>query len=238
MHFIVCEDNQEEALWLREKITDWARKKSVPAAFTIYENAEQFWFANEEMNNVDALILDIQMPGEDGITLAKKIRKNHHQVPILFVTGVDDYLSEGYDVQAIHYLLKPVQEDKLEDCLNRVWQMQAAQEPFVLLQTETDSVRLLQKDIILVEIFAHQCVYTTSDKSYAVSESLKSAETKLQPEWFVHTHRSILVNLLHVQSITHAKVLLTGGREALVSRRMYGNLNEAFIRFYQGRLKE
>lgn len=236
MHFIVCEDHQTEALWLQKKIKNWALKQSVPVEFTVYESAEQFWFAYEEDMEADAVILDIQMPGEDGITLARRLRERHNQIPILFVTGVNDYIAEGYDVQAVHYLLKPVREDKLEECLNRIWQMRPLEEPFVLLQTEGDAVRLLQKDIITVEVFAHQCVYTTCDASYTVSESLKEAKEKLQEEWFMYAHRSILVNLFHVKSITHAKVYLTGGREAVVSRRMYGELNQAFIRFYQERL--
>lgn len=233
MHFIICEDHQDEARWLQKKIKEWAVKSGASVSFSVYESAEQFWFSYEEDMEADAVILDVQMPGESGIALAKKLRDRQNPVPILFVTGVNACMAQGYDVGAVHYLLKPVREDKLEECLDRIWRLRLTEEPFVLLQTDGDTVRLLQKDIITVEVFSHQCVYATEGASYTVSESLKEAKERLHEDWFMYAHRSILVNLVHVKSITHTKVCLTGGREVVVSRRMYAGLNQAFIRFYQ-----
>ncbi|MCD8337975.1 MAG: LytTR family DNA-binding domain-containing protein [Lachnospiraceae bacterium] len=233
MYFVICEDNPEEGLWLQEKLKKWAHKKNVAVETARYESAERFWFSYEEKQRIDALFLDIQLPDEDGMTLARKLRARKNPVPILFVTGMDDYMAEGYDVQAIHYLLKPVSEEKLEVCLERIMRASDTEEPFVLLQTDADVVRILQKDIFTVEVFAHQCVYTTAERSYTVLESLKEAQEKLQSGWFVLAYRGILVNLFHVRSISREKVCLTDGREVPVSRRMYGELNQAFIRFYR-----
>ncbi len=143
------------------------------------------------------------MPGENGISLARELCKKHDDIPIIFVTGADEYISEGYDVQAVHYLLKPVNKDKLEECLNRVHEKKKDKEPFVLLNTSSGTIKLLQKDILKIESFSY-------------------------------SHRGILVNLQHVEAITHEQVILTGGNKALVSRRQYGSLNKAFIDFYNG----
>lgn len=232
MRIAVCEDHQEEAAWLAEIVKKWAAGKAVSVHIEVFENAQQFWFSYEPGHPFDVLFLDVQMPGESGIILAKKLRQRRDATPLIFVTGIDDYMSEGYDVQAVHYLLKPVKEEKLEECLNRVYQSMNQTEPFLLLDSDQGTQRLLQKDILKVEIFAHRCVYTTLQQEYAVYQSLKEARDALVPEWFVYSHRSILVNLCHVESITHDKVLLTGGHEALVSRRLYGELNQAFIHFY------
>ncbi len=232
MRIAVCEDQQEEAAWLAKTVKKWAAGRALPVSVEVFENAEQFWFAYEPGLSFDVLFLDIQMPGESGITLAQKLRQRRDSTPLIFVTGIDDYMSEGYDVQAVHYLLKPVKEEKLTECLDRVYQGMNQAEPCVLMDTEPGTVRLLQKDILKVEIFAHRCVYTTLQKEYAVYGSLKEARDALEPAWFVHSHRSILVNLCHVEAIMHDRVLLTGGREALVSRRLYAELNQAFIRFY------
>lgn len=238
MNFVICEDHLEEAIWLRKKIESWAARQPVLATVSVYGSAEQFWFAYEENMNMDALILDIEMPGENGLSVARRLRERQDPVPVIFVTGMSEYMSEGYDVSAVHYLLKPVREDKLEECLNRILRLRQREEPFILLHMEKDIVKLFQKDIVMVEVFSHQCVYTTDTKTYTVSASLKEERAKLRQEWFVPAHRSVLVNLLHVTSITGSKVYLTGGREAVVSRRMYAELNQAFIRFYRARLEE
>lgn len=232
MKIAVCEDHGEEALWLEKMIKKWAAKRRLPVSVTIFADAEQFWFSYEPGVSFDVLFLDIQMPGESGLVLAKKLREKGDAVPLIFVTGIDDFVSEGYDVQAVHYLVKPVKEEKIGECLDRVCQNMEQAEPFLLLETEQGTVKLLQKDILKVEIFAHRCVYTTLQKEYAVSQSLKDAEEGLASDWFVHSHRSILVNLYHIEAITRQRVFLTGGHEALVSRRLYMELNRAFISFY------
>lgn len=234
MHFVICEDNREEGLWLQEKIKEWAIRNALTVEMVLYENAEQFWFSYEENQRMDALILDIQMLGEDGMTMARKLRGRKDTVPILFVTGIDDYMAQGYDVQAVHYLLKPVSANRLEACLDRIARRSGcAEEPCVVVRTENGLVRILQKDIITLEVFQRQCVYTTTETSYTVCESWKEAGKKLQPEWFVPSYRGILVNLFHVKSITRDHVHLTDGRDVPVSRRQYGELNQAFICFYR-----
>lgn len=232
MNFVICEDNRQESEWLQERIIAWARSEGIPALVTAYDSAEKFWFSYEDGIEMDALLLDIQMPGESGIELAKRLRGRQDRTPVLFITGIDDYMAEGYDVQAVHYLLKPVQQEKLEKCLEQVRRMQEKEEPSLLLQLEDGTVRLWQKDILKVEIFAHICIFTTPSKTYTTATSLRKVKEQLYPRWFVHSHRSILINLLHVESITHTKVFLTGGHEAEVSRRMYKELNQAFIDFF------
>lgn len=232
MKIAICEDHPEEAGGLVKIMEKWAVKQSVSLNITLYENAERFWFSYEPGVSFDALFLDVQMPGESGITLARKLRDRGDLIPVVFVTGIDDYISEGYDVQAVHYLLKPVKTEKIEECLNRIYRELGQEEPYLLLNTQEGAVKLLQREIVKVEVFTHRCVYTTIKGEYNALHSLKEAQERLYPGWFVRSHRSILVNLKHVEAITRDKVFLTGGQEALVSRRLYNELNEAFIRFY------
>lgn len=232
MNFVICEDNAQESKWLQERVVQWGRRERIPVQVTAYSSAEGFWFSYEDGIEMDALLLDIQMPGENGIELARRLRERQDVTPVLFITGMDDYMAEGYDVQAVHYLLKPVQEEKLVKCLEQVRRMQEKEEPSLLLQPGEGTVRLWQKDILKVEIFAHTCIFTTRSKDYTVAGSLRKVKEQLYPLWFVHSHRSIIINLLHVESITHTKVFLTDGHEAAVSRRLYKGLNQAFIDFF------
>ncbi len=234
MNIAVCEDHRNEALWMKKQIEYWGQQEKLKTHITLYENAEQFWFSYGCDKNFDALILDIEMPGENGISLAKKLREKGDLIPVIFVTGTDEYIAEGYDVQAVHYLLKPVNKDKLNQCLHRIYEKQKEQEPFLLLNTDRGTVKLLEKDILKIESFSRFCIYTTLKGEYQAVISLKDAFNSLQKETFFYSHRGILVNLRHVETITHDQVLLTGGHTALVSRRQYNDLNKAFIAYYNG----
>ena len=151
MKIAVCEDNQAEADWLKKVIVEWAAFNRRDVQVSCYSATEHFFFFFEE-SCFDILFLDIQMPGEDGISLARKLRKKNDPIPIVFVTGMDEYISEGYEVEAVHYLVKPVKEEKVKECLERIAGM-----PFMVLGTEDGVYKVLQKDIIQIEVFAGQC---------------------------------------------------------------------------------
>lgn len=234
MNIAICEDRREEAAWLKKQIEYWSLRENIKPCITLYENAQQFWFHYGSETPFDVLILDIEMPGESGISLAKKLREKGDHIPVIFVTGMDEYMAEGYDVQAVHYLLKPVNRDKLGECLHRVYENLKEQEPFLLLNTNQGTVKLLEKDILKIESFSKSCIYTTLKGEYQAAVSLKDALNSLQKETFACSHRGVLVNLRHVETITHEQVILTGGHTALISRRQYSDFNKAFIDYYNG----
>ena len=110
----------------------------------------------------------------------------------------------------------------------------------MILKTEDAAVKLLQREIYLVEVFGHKLVYTTEKGEFEVISTMKSARKELLEEWFVICHRGVLVNLLHVDFVGKNYLVLADDRrdfcrEIPVSRRMYGDVNEAFIRFYRNR---
>lgn len=231
MKIAICEDNQTEADWLRKVIEEWAAGSLYDMQVLWYSETKQFLFAYEE-NSFDMLFLDIQMPGESGILLARKLRDKNDAIPIVFVTGIEEYISEGYEVEAVHYLIKPVNAEKVKECLERVAKKLALQEPYVVLHTEERIVKVMEKDIVKIEVFARQCFYTTQEGKYKVIQTLKQAQEGLETGGFIECYRGVLVNLRHVEAIEHSRVLLTGGNEAPVSRRLHGKLNEAFIEYF------
>lgn len=238
MNIAICEDRKEEALWLQKQIEYWGREKGISVSVTCYENAGQFWFHYPPKEAFDVLLLDIEMPGENGILLAKKLREKQDDIPIIFVTGVGEFISEGYDVQALHYLIKPISKEKLAECLCRVQKKLKNQEPCLLLNTKEGTVKLLQKDILKIESFARYCTFTTLTGEVQAAVSLKDTLNVLQKKNFSYSHRGILVNLQHVTAITHEQVILTGNVSAIVSRRQYADLNKAFIEFYRRNTSE
>ena len=237
MKIAVCEDICQESEWLCEVIRRWSVENEIAAEITSYADAASFSFALED-TLFDALFLDIRMPGEDGVTLAKRLREQAYDMSIVFVTGEREYIMGGYEVEAVNYLLKPVEEEKVFQCLNRICEKSHKQEPFIILKIEDTAVKLLQREIYLVEVFGHRLVYTTEKGSFEVISTMKHARQELREEWFVICHRGVLVNLLYVDFVGKNSLLLSDDRrdfrrEVPVSRRMYGEVNQAFIRFYR-----
>ena len=142
MRAAVCEDVLEEAQWLSDMIYKWYADKGIEGEVSIFEDAARFLFARADYS-FDVLFLDIRMPGENGVSLAKHLRRLGDDMPIIFVTGEREYILEGYEVEALHYLIKPVQEKKIFECLERVYRNAAQQEAHVILTGDMGVVKVL-----------------------------------------------------------------------------------------------
>lgn len=242
MNIAICEDKKEEADWLCDMIRCWSVQNKIDAEIISYGDAASFSFALED-HSFDALFLDIKMPGEDGVTLAKRLRQQSYDMSIVFVTGEKEYIMEGYEVEAINYLLKPIDKSKVYHCLDRIYEKIQNQEPYLLLQTEDTTIKLPQREIYMIEVFSHKLEYTTQRGVFQTLSSMKEIREKLIPDWFITCHRGILINLLHVDTIEKNHLILADEkndfcRKVPVSRRLYASVNEAFIHFYKKTTKK
>ena len=111
LHITICDDEQTQLTLLETFLTEWARKYKYEIEVSLYQNADQFLFHHEEKAELDILLLDIDMPGTDGLSLAHRLRSAGENVQIIFITGLTDYVLEGYDVEAVSYLIKPVEKE-------------------------------------------------------------------------------------------------------------------------------
>ena len=120
----ICDDNAADLNDLSNLLSLWAADRGITVTIDRFPSAESFLFHYVEVKNYDLLLLDIEMGAMDGVTMAKRIRKDDESVQIVFITGYSDYIAEGYDVAALHYLMKPVNRDKLFSVLDRALENQ------------------------------------------------------------------------------------------------------------------
>ena len=113
MKIAIIEDEQLHMELLMGYIQSWGIQKKVVVEIESFPNAESFLFHWEE-------VVDIQMKEVNGMELAKYIRKKDKNIVIIFTTGIADFMEEGYEVEAMHYLLKPISRKKVEQCMDRV----------------------------------------------------------------------------------------------------------------------
>lgn len=224
----LLDDDKQQIAHLRRLLGEWASDKPFVMNIAGYESAEQFLFEYAD-KPCDLLLLDIEMNGESGMNLARRLRARGDRLPILFITGYSEYMAEGYDVEALHYLLKPVDKEKLFAVLDRyVRRREACDE--ILIEAAENKLHIAVGDIVFVEAFGRKTAVHLSDKTVLDCRDSISRFENIRE--IIRSHRSYLVNLRFVRSISKTTVTLDDGEEVPLSRRLYGDVNRQFIEYY------
>lgn len=183
--------------------------------------------------DVDALFLDIQMPGLTGLELAQVLARFRTPPPIVFVTAHEQHAVEAFDLQAVDYVLKPVRADRLAEAVRRVVEGgdRAGNGNDLQVPVERGGVtRFIQRSAIThVEAQGDYARLHTADGSHLVRIPLSQLETEWGPAGFVRIHRSLLVSLAHVVQLRMDSgrcTVLVGTTELGVSRRHTRQLRE------------
>ena len=233
LRMAICDDNPADTQIIQKYAEDWLKQQGIEAALVCFPSAESFLFQYEESQPYDLLFLDVEMGEMDGVALAKELRTRGDTAQIVFITGYTDYMAQGYDVEALHYLIKPVDEQKLYAVLDRAVKRIAQPVKHILLETAEGIVRLNAVDVMFAEAMGHVLqLHTIDGMTHEARMSMKDAE-KLLGEGFVRCHRSYLVNLKHIRRITRTDVVLDNGKVLPLSRRLYEAVNHAFIAHYR-----
>jgi len=227
INVVICDDEQSEINYLTGLVQKWAAMKEVAVRISDFSSAESFLFAYEDDKAVDILLLDIQMGEIDGVALAKEVRAENKEVQIIFVTGYMEYISDGYDVEALHYLLKPVTEEKLSEILDRALDKLARNERALHISFGGESVRIPMYEIRFLEV-RHNYVTIFANEEYMVKKTLGEIEKELDDRFF-RTGRSFIINLKYIRKTTKTDVHLSDGRIIPLSRGLYNDINRAMI---------
>lgn len=233
----ICDDREQDAQWIACAVRQWAAQASAVLELEVFPSAESFLFRYEEQKDYDILLLDIEMGSLNGVELARKIRRENESVQIVFITGFSDFMADGYEVSALHYLMKPVLPNKLWEVLDRAAKRLCKAERCILLPGEGETMRIPVSSIALVEAAAHSCDLTTVDGRFEVKASITAIEKLLSQEdeyQFVRCHRSYLVGVPYIKSIAKTQITLDNGDIIPLSRSRYHGVNQAFIRYFKG----
>lgn len=227
VHIAICDDEKVQTDYLKLLVKDWAAKSKIVVQVDLFSSAESFLFESEENQVFDIIILDIEMGEMNGVELAKKVREKDKLVQIIFITGYMEYISAGYDVEALNYLLKPVDEKKFVEVMNRASERLKMEEKKLVLHTKESTVKISQRQIRYVEVNRNYLTIHAEDK-YNLKMTLGEMEKKLD-ERFVRVSRSFLVNMQSIQKITKDTVYLKGNEQIPLSKKMYNTVNQKFI---------
>lgn len=222
----ICDDSPEERVSIKTLVREWARRSGTEVTVFEFPTAEAFLFAYEDLMP-DVVLLDIEMPGMSGVELAKRLRSGNKLIQIVFITGFSEYIAEGYEVAALHYLLKPVSPEKLFSTLDRALEKQETDGRKIVLETSAETVLVPLYEIRYIEVNKnYSTVYAES--SYTVKRTLKEIERELD-ERFLKVGRSYIVNLHYISRVTRTEIFLRGGESVPLPRGAYETVNRAII---------
>ncbi len=224
----VCDDNDADADYISELVKQWAQERHCSIQLDSFPSAEAFLFRYEEKRDFDILLLDVEMGEMDGVTLAKRLRQDDQTLQIIFITGYSDYIAEGYEVSALHYLVKPVLTEKLFAVLDRALNKLRANERCLLLSIAKETIRIPLHEIRYAEVL-HNYITIHAREEYTLKKTLSELEKELD-DGFFRLGRSCIVNLGYIRKVTRTEVLLTDGSCLPLPRGAYEALNRAIIR--------
>lgn len=232
MRIVICEDNNEERKILENYIKIWADERKIIVDLLYYHNAEEFLFAWPDIV-VDLIFLDIKMKNISGIKLAEKIRENDKNIIIIFTTNFSQYVLKGYDVDALHFLIKPLSLSKIISVLNKAYNIWYSCEKEIIIVTNNfGQVKLFCGSIYFVKMYSHIAELHTETEIFKIRKTSEELIKKL-PSHFVRCHRSYIVNLLKVDCVYKNSVLLSTGEELPISRNNSKYVKDTFVRLFK-----
>lgn len=205
-----------------------------------YTSAEALTAALAEGARYDLFLLDIIMPGTDGMTLARVLRQTMENPAIIFLTSSPSFAVEAFSVRAVDYLVKPVQRQRLFAALDEVLERLGGQvEGYALIPRPDCDLQVRRSEIISVEVMGHTFCYTLAGNRRIESKVLRisfeeAAKDLLADPRFLRPHRSYLVNLAHVHQLAKDGFIMAGGGKVPVSRLRQAEVKRAWAAYIAG----
>lgn len=234
MQIGICDDQKE----IREMIMEKVKRCYPTEDMTAYRSGRELLDAH---HLPDILFLDIQMPEPDGMETARELRKRDGQMIIIFVTVTEDYVFQAFDVGAFHYLVKPLEDEKLGEVLEKavsqykeraLESMGARRErPSLMITSKGEHITVPFEDIVYAEVFNRKIILHTMDADIEYYGKMKELE-KRAGEDFYRSHRAYLVNFNFVRRYNAAVIYLKKG-QALVAKQNYQDFVKCYLRFNQ-----
>lgn len=236
MRICFVDDDATQLEYLKKLIEEWTSRNNENTDISFYHSSEEMLFENEGSYPFDMIILDIQMGDMNGIQLAKKIRETDSKVILAFISGADDYVFEGYEVQAIRYLLKPVKEEKIYDLLDYSKSRTEKKSEFLILSLSGEKVKIDHDSIIYFESMGHKILLNLTSGTHEYKYNIRDLCNELPESKFIRTHRSYVINIRYIRKIKRNECVLENGIRVPLSRNSYKEVNEKFINYLRGQV--
>ena len=206
----VCDDLEEERLQLIRMMQNYGRRHSVEFAMETFSGGAALLDAYRS-GRWDFVLLDIYMPGQDGIEVARRLREQDSECILIFVTTSLEHGMVSYELQAADYLVKPVAQKDVDAAFD--WCLREKQDMFrtIAVRSEWDEIEILLRNIQYIEIKRHTAYIHTTERIIQTSRGMNALEAEINNPDFLRCHRSFLVNMRHIRRIEKRDFVMENG---------------------------
>lgn len=236
MNIGLCDDNEFELNQIKQICEHFIQSHSLASSVTYktFQNPLDLIAAIESGEIFDILLLDVVMPLCNGIELAKELRKKNNTSIIIFLTSASEYAVASYDVRAFHYLLKPINKEKLIDILDKAVSQSLDQlNHYIIIKYRQIFTKVFFAELYYVEVINKiTFFYLQSGDILQSSVPLSTIEQDLLcDDRFIKPHRSYIINMNYIKSISSCGITMISGNFIPVSRNVYPSIKQAYLKF-------
>lgn len=234
MRIAICDDEKN----IRELIKGKIANQYPDANIIFYSSGEELLLSDEY---IDILFLDIQMQGKNGMETARELRKKDKKIIIIFVTAVEEYVFQAFDVGAFHYIVKPINNTKFTEVLHRAieeWNAkqptnQEPEEKYLMINNGGVHIKVTIDDIVYAEVFNRKVVIHKLNETIEYYGKMSDLEN-VAGESFFRPHRAYLINFKYVEKYDATTIYLEKGT-ALMAKQKYPEFVKKYMKYNQRR---
>lgn len=198
LRIAVVEDDKTYAAQLKEYLVRYGTEKNQKISVALFPDGEDI--VTDYSAEFDIILMDVEMMFMDGMTTAERIREKDNEVVIIFITNMPQYAIQGYKVDALDYVLKPISyfafSQRIDRALTRVKKKEAT---YITIAQKGGKKKLNVDKICYVEVRDHDLIYHSTKGDIVTKSSMKEAEDTLGGTKFFRCNRCYLVNLEYVE---------------------------------------
>lgn len=214
LHIAIVEDDPKYQRELQTAVERYARKHKEPIRTSIFSDGDEI--LENYTANYDIILLDIQMRRMDGMRAAERIRELDTNVILVFVTQMVNFAVQGYAVNAMDFLIKPISYPSMERVLRKAVALCKKHTQYITVPTSKGLLRLDAQKIYYFESYSHRIiVHAEEGKEYQLRETMRKMEETFGPHGFFRCNNCYLVNLSFVESVELGTVVVAGHQLAI-----------------------
>ena len=226
----ICDDERQICELLREKIVNYSISKNIECEIKSYENGESL--LENWPEKLDIIFLDVEMPGKNGLEIAREIRRRNKTTIIIFLTAYREFVFESFKVDAFRYLLKPLKDQEFDEAMDAILKNLYQEEETLKIQFHGEKYTIRIDDIIYIEVMNKKIWIYCSDQTYRWVGSLNELTDRIRDKGFFRIHRSYLINMNKIKYYNNQIVHLEQGYELQISRYKLNEFKEEYIKFW------
>lgn len=232
MKILICDDEEQYLKTLRAHIEEYMNHKHIQYSMVVSCDPTQI--LNEHLS-YDLAFLDIQMPGIDGITLAKELRQRNPKLALFFITNFDEYQDDAMDLQAFRFFEKPFSVSRLHSGLDKAMEYIDGAYVDIFLSENGTHHRVIVDDILYVTRENRKTCIVTTERSYFATEKYDALCDKFPQLFFYSVHKSFFVNLHYVARYSYTELLLTDGSRIPIAPRRQSAFHKFWFEYLRRR---